>query len=196
MQRTAGAKWELSHTQLIAVLGWLGSSRFDRLTDERLDEYERLAQQVGYFGQMAFVQSVAANGLAGEVGPVSFGDNATTDVGLMPPGSPVISVTINNYVPDGLSNCGEALEQAVTLAMGSATGEGVIVFAADGCTEGLGPDLSTAVVPPSVIVNLVSGGVGCSNPSVSLIARNGGQCLILDSFSDGPNIIADLTLTQ
>ena len=56
LQRAAGAKWELAHTQMIALYCWFPTGRLDRMGDDRLDGFERLGQQVGYFGQLASVQ--------------------------------------------------------------------------------------------------------------------------------------------
>jgi hypothetical protein len=60
LQRAAGAKWELAHTQMIALFGWFGTGRLDQIADDRLDGFERLAQQVGYYGQLGFIQLIKA----------------------------------------------------------------------------------------------------------------------------------------
>ena len=60
IQQSAGVKFDLSHTQLIAIMGWFAAARFDRLADDRLADYEKLAQQVGYNGQLGFIELFGA----------------------------------------------------------------------------------------------------------------------------------------
>jgi len=60
LQQAAGAKWDLSHTQLVASICWFGTGRLDRIADDRLAGFERLAQQVGYFGHLAYIQLIKA----------------------------------------------------------------------------------------------------------------------------------------
>lgn len=56
LQRAAGTKYALSHTQMIGLFGWFATGRFDRLADDQLAGFERLAHQVGHFGQLGFVE--------------------------------------------------------------------------------------------------------------------------------------------
>ena len=56
IQRSAGVKWDLSHTQMVAIMGWFAAAHFGRIADDRLADYEKVAEQVGYSGELGFIE--------------------------------------------------------------------------------------------------------------------------------------------
>jgi hypothetical protein len=146
---------------------------------------------------IALNEAVDSTTAAEQVGLVTFGDNAVTDLDLASPASASISIqsVLGAITPEGGGNCGEALQQAVLLAAASDSGGGVIVFASDGCN--VGPHVNGVNVPSSIVVRSVAlGGVGCSSDAgsgtLNELARNGGLCFAVENPSQLMGIIGNL----
>ena len=146
---------------------------------------------------VALNAAVVADGSTDEVGIVSYGSTASTDLGLVFPTNAAVNTTINGLSAGGLTNCGAALQAAVTLAGSSSNGSRFIVFASDGfCNTGL--SVASVVVPANIVVNSIAIGSGsdCTTSggtgTLNQVAQNGGICYQVPDPGNLPGIIQNL----
>jgi hypothetical protein len=146
---------------------------------------------------IALNNAVSADGSTDEVGIVSFGSTASTDLSLVLPANPAVNTTINGLSAGGATNCGAALGAAVTLIGSSTNSVNTIVFASDGLCN-TGPAVAGVVVPAGVVVHSIAVGTGsnCSSDggtgTLNQVARNGGQCFAVPDPGNLPSIIQNL----
>jgi hypothetical protein len=143
--------------------------------------------------------AVEADGSTDEVGIVSYGSTATVDLGppLVLPSNPSVDTTINALAAGGNTNCGAALQAAVTLIGTSTNGSKFVVFASDGFCN-TGPSVASVVVPAAVVVSSIA--IGASSDcttnggtgTLAQVARNGGQCYEVPDPTNLPDLIDNL----
>jgi hypothetical protein len=140
---------------------------------------------------------VIVDGSADEVGIVAYETGSGPTLALVPPASPAVDTFINSLVPGNMTNCGAALQAAVTLMAGSSNGHKFIVFASDGLCNS-GPSVGSVAVPEDVVVSSIAIGTGsdCASSggtgTLQQVARNGGVCSEVPDPGNLPDLIENL----
>jgi hypothetical protein len=146
---------------------------------------------------IALNNAVIADGSTELVGGVSYESGVGPNLGLVPPANASVNSWINGLNAGNMTNCGAALQAAVTLAGTSSSGHKFIVFASDGlCNDG--PAVSSITVPASIVVNSIAIGSGsdCTTSggtgTLNQVARNGGTCEEVPDPNNLPDLIDNL----
>lgn len=155
--------------------------------------------------------AVAADGSTDEVGIVNYGDTATIR-DMQPagghqnftlPSDPNVNTVINSLTASGLTNCTNALQDALTLVNASSNSVNSVVFASDGLCN-TGGDLTAAanaLAASGAIVNAIAIGTGSSCTTdggtgrLDEIPANGGTCVHVQDPGNLPDLIDNLTGT-
>ena len=156
--------------------------------------------------------AVAADGSTDEVGIVNYGDTAAIrdmqaaggHQNFTLPSDPNVDAVINSLAAGGLTNCTNALQDALTLVNASSNSVNSVVFASDGLCN-TGGDLTAAanaLAASGAIVNAIAIGNNSScttnddptaTGTLDEIPANGGQCFHVLDPGALPDLIDNLT---